>query len=247
MTPDATRRRAIGKSCCLSAGFLVLVADQRQLGLPGQQGARRQRLVVHTVEVENQMSILLLEIRRAESATRGYLADIARRSSWPSMRPRPPTSCPTLMQLRQLISDNPVQVENFDELRTAIEAAARANSRATSNCVKQQRRRQPASRCCAKAPRRDAVQRIRDIGAPMRAEEDRLFAMRTDDCRPHADARLLRDGRRLRPGDRAGRHLDFPGAALVARARRRRGTAARQQPQSRGHGRRAHRRSARSQ
>ena len=29
--------------------------------------------VVHTVEVENQINALLLEIRRAESATRGYL------------------------------------------------------------------------------------------------------------------------------------------------------------------------------
>ena len=30
-------------------------------------------LVVHTVEVENQHQPLLLEIRRAESAARGYL------------------------------------------------------------------------------------------------------------------------------------------------------------------------------
>jgi len=29
--------------------------------------------VVHTVEVENQISTLLLQIRRAESAARGYL------------------------------------------------------------------------------------------------------------------------------------------------------------------------------
>ena len=29
--------------------------------------------MVHTVEVENQMNALLLEVRRAESAARGYL------------------------------------------------------------------------------------------------------------------------------------------------------------------------------
>ena len=36
--------------------------------------------VVHTVEVENQINALLLEIRRAESAARGYLLTRGRSS-----------------------------------------------------------------------------------------------------------------------------------------------------------------------
>ena len=55
------------------------------------------------------------------------------------------------------------------------------------------------------------------------------------------------DHRRLRPRDRAGRHFDFPGAALRQRARRGRSAVARQQPQSGDHRRRTHRRSARGQ
>ena len=73
MTPDATRRRAIGQILLLSAGFLVLVAISAASVLLVNKARDDSGWVIHTVEVENQISTLLLEIRRAESAARGYL------------------------------------------------------------------------------------------------------------------------------------------------------------------------------
>src|ERR1700710_1943224 len=72
-TVDATRRRAIGQILLLAAGFLVLVAISVASVILVNQAREDNRWVVHTVEVENQINTVLLEIRRAESAARGYL------------------------------------------------------------------------------------------------------------------------------------------------------------------------------
>ncbi len=73
VTLDATRRRAIGQILLLAAGFLVLVAISATSVVLVSKARKDNALVVHTVEVENQINALLLEIRRAESAARGYL------------------------------------------------------------------------------------------------------------------------------------------------------------------------------
>src|SRR5271156_2068952 len=73
VTPDATRRRAIGQILLLAAGFLVLVAISIASVMLVNRARDDSGWVVHTVEVENQINTLLLEIRRAESAARGYL------------------------------------------------------------------------------------------------------------------------------------------------------------------------------
>ena len=77
MTPDATRRRAIGQILLLAAGFLVLVAISATSVILVNKAREDSGWVVHTVEVENQINALLLQIRRTESAARGYLTDIA--------------------------------------------------------------------------------------------------------------------------------------------------------------------------
>ena len=94
MTPDATRRRAIGQILLLAAGFLVLVAISIASVLLVNKARDDNALVVHTVEVENQINALLLEIRRAESAARGYLLTSGR-NSCAITRPPSPTSFPT--------------------------------------------------------------------------------------------------------------------------------------------------------
>src|SRR5882762_4150148 len=73
VTAEATRRRAIGQILLLAAGFLVLVAISVASVILVNRARDDNALVVHTVEVENQINSLLLEIRRAESAARGYL------------------------------------------------------------------------------------------------------------------------------------------------------------------------------
>jgi CHASE3 domain sensor protein len=67
------RRRAIGQILLLAAGLLVLVAVSASSVILVNRARQDSALVVHTAEVENQIDTLLLEIRRAESAARGYL------------------------------------------------------------------------------------------------------------------------------------------------------------------------------
>src|SRR5690349_16985449 len=72
-TPDPSRRRAIGQIVLLTAGFLILVAVSIASVLLVNKARDDSGWVTHTVEAENQINALLLEIRRAESAARGFL------------------------------------------------------------------------------------------------------------------------------------------------------------------------------
>jgi hypothetical protein len=58
VTPDGGRRRAIGQILLLTAGFLVLVAISAGCVLLVNQAREDNAWVVHTVEVENQISTL---------------------------------------------------------------------------------------------------------------------------------------------------------------------------------------------
>ena len=63
----------MGQILLLAAGFLVLVAVSTASVILVNKSREDNAWVVHTVEVENQTNALLLEIRRAEGAARGYL------------------------------------------------------------------------------------------------------------------------------------------------------------------------------
>lgn len=176
VTLDATRRRTIGQILLLAAGFLVLVAISVTSVLLVNQARQDNGWVVHTVEVENQVNTVLLEIRRAESAARGYLL-----TSGPEFLRDHQASItavlPDVAKLQQLTSDNPVQVENVRRLRSAIEGRLDQFAR-EMDFVK---RGEPAG---AVALVREAAagtigSTIRDVAAAMLAEEERLFAMRT--------------------------------------------------------------------
>ena len=120
VTPDATRRRATFQILLLAAGFLVLVAISVASVLLVNKARKDNAMVVHTVEVENQIDALLLEIRRAESAARGYLLTLGpdfRRDYESALA----NIIPDADKLAQLTRDNPVQVENVKKLRLAIE------------------------------------------------------------------------------------------------------------------------------
>ena len=133
-------------------------------------------LVVHTVEVESQLANLLLEIRRAESATRAYLL-----TSAPQFLAEYETAAgnilPTADQLAKITNDNPVQVENYARLRKAIEQRlsefARGIDRVKNNDVA------TSVTVLRNGAATGAVEAIAQAGRAMRAEEDRLFAMRT--------------------------------------------------------------------
>ena len=122
------------------------------------------------------LSNLLLEIRRAESATRAYLL-----TSAPQFLAEYETAAgnilPTADQLAKITNDNPVQVENYAKLRKAIEQRlsefARGIDRVKNNDVA------TSVTVLRNGAATGAVEAIAQAGRAMRAEEDRLFAMRT--------------------------------------------------------------------
>jgi signal transduction histidine kinase len=176
VTPDAARRRAIGQILLLAAGFLVLVAISTASVLLVNKAREDNGLVVHTVEVQSQIATLLLEIRRAESAARGYLLTLG--PEFLADHEAAVSTIPgNLDKLARLTSDNPAQVENVRKLRSGVETRLDQFAQ-EMNFVKQG---QPAG---AVALVREAVAgniggTIREIASTMRSEEERLFGLRT--------------------------------------------------------------------
>jgi len=179
VTADAQRRRAVWQILLLSAGFLVLVAISVTSVLLVNKARDASGLVVHTVEVESQLSNLLLEIRRTESATRAYLLTSAPQflAEYEAAASR---ILPAADQLAKTTSDNPVQVANYAKMRKAVEQRlsefARGIDRIKNNDVA------TSVTALRNGTSTAAVQAIGEAGRDMRAEEDRLFLLRTRDA-----------------------------------------------------------------
>jgi signal transduction histidine kinase len=177
VTVDATRRRAIGQILLLAAGFLVLVAISVASVVLVNKARDDNRWVVHTVEVENQINTVLLEIRRAESSARGYL--LTSESRFLTDHETAVASIvPDVDKLIALTSDNPVQTESANKLRSAVGERLAEFAKAI-DFVK---RNDPVG---GVAMLRDpgagaSVRTISEASAAMFAEENRLFAQRTE-------------------------------------------------------------------
>ena len=160
----------------LSAGFLVLVAISAACVLFVNKAREDSGWVVHTLEVENQTNTLLLEIRRAESAARGYLL-----TNGPEFRAEHDEAVsrimPDLDRLSELSKDNPVQIENIKKMRGAIETRLGQFDQ-EMNLVKQNDLGK-ATALVREAAAGDTTSTIRDAAAAMHDEEDRLFVQRT--------------------------------------------------------------------
>ena len=144
----------IGQILLLAAGFLVLVAVSVSSVVLVNTAREDNSAVVHTVEVENQISTLLLEIRRAESAARAYLLTAA-----PQFLAEHQAAIaailPAVDKLVALDADNPVQVENAGRLRAAIESRLAEFARGNRSGASATKSRRRGTRCCAKpAPAR---------------------------------------------------------------------------------------------
>ena len=170
------RRRAIGQILLLTAGFLVLVAISTASVLLVNKARRDNSLVVHTLEVENSINALMLEIRRAESAARAYLL-----TRWPEFLSDHELAVanvvPDIEKLAKLTSDNPVQIESTRKMRAAIETRLDQFSR-EMNFIRQNEPEKAAALVReAAADNTDAT--IRGVSTAMLVEENRLFATRT--------------------------------------------------------------------
>ena len=169
----------MGQILLLAAGLMVLTVISAGSVYLVNKAREDARWVVHTVESENQISFTQLQLRRAESAQRGFLL---------TMQPRFQTDFeeaasqlgPAITRLSQLVSDNPVQRrlldqmvplsnQRIDEFRQTIELA-------------RMRRLDAAAKIVREDVGRDAMNHIYDLAGQMRAEEDRQFALRTADA-----------------------------------------------------------------
>jgi signal transduction histidine kinase len=176
VTPDATRRRALGQILLLAAGFLVLVAISTASVLLVNKAREDSGQVVHTVEVENLINSLLLDIRRAESTARGYL--LTRGPEFLSDHEAAvATIRPGLENLAKSTSDNQRQVDNVQKLRAAIDARLDQFKKELS--FVQQNQPEAAAALVRQATAGDASGTIRQLAALMSAEEAKLFRLRT--------------------------------------------------------------------
>jgi signal transduction histidine kinase len=132
--------------------------------------------VVHTLEVENQLSNLLLEVRRAESGARGYL--LTGSPDFLSDHEAAVAAIPPLIdKLTGLTIDNPNQTESLGKLRSAI--ATRLDQFNREKALVSQGKTSEASTLVRDAWSANTTAAIRDTADAMRVVEERLFAQRT--------------------------------------------------------------------
>lgn len=171
-----SRRRAVGQILLLAAGFLVLVAISASSVILVDQAREDYRWLVHTVEVENQISAVLLQIRRAESAERGYILT-ATPQFFAEHRAAALAIPSDVDKLDSIIRDNPVQAEFLKQLRVAIDGRLGEFARAVD--LVKRNDLAGATAMLREDGAGDSVKLIGEIAAAMRAEEDRLFALRS--------------------------------------------------------------------
>ncbi len=176
VTPDATRRRAIGQIVLLAAGLVVLTVISAGSVYLVNQARDDARWVVHTVEVESQISFVQLQLRRAESAQRGYLSTLLP-AFQADFEEAASQLTPALKRLSQFIVDNPVQKHLLDELIPLCNQ--RIEEFRATIALAQTEHVNDAARIVREGTGRDAMSHIDDLAGQMRAEEDRLFAFRT--------------------------------------------------------------------
>ncbi|CCE04348.1 putative two-component sensor histidine kinase [Bradyrhizobium sp. STM 3843] len=176
MAPEVRHRRALGQILLLSAGFLVLVAISTASVLLVNKAREDSAWVVHTIEVENQVNTLLLDVRRAESNARGYL--LTRDDQFLTAHDEAVAAIrPDLDKLASLVTDNPMQKGHLAKLRAEIETrlsqferekalAAGGDDAAATALV----------RSAASGNTNANIGAVADL---MRAEEAQLFAQRS--------------------------------------------------------------------
>ncbi len=176
MTPDRRRRRALGQILLFAAGLLVLTVISAGSVYLVNKAREDNKWVLHTIEVENQVNALLLEVRRAESGARGYLL-----TAGPEFRAdhdAAVSAIPSALdKLARLIGDNPAQHASMMELREAVETRLQQFSR-EMDLIKRGEPDQAAAQL-RQAAAANSTDTIRDVAVSMIAEEQRLFSLRS--------------------------------------------------------------------
>ena len=179
MTSDATRGRAIGQILLLAAGLMVLTVISAGSVYLVNKAREDARWVVHTVESENQISFTQLQLRRAESAQRGFLLTLQPRFQT-DFEEAASQLAPAMTRMGQLVSDNPVQRRLLDQMVPLSNQRIDAFRQTIE--LARMRRLDAAAKIVREDIGRDAMNHIYDLAGQMRAEEDRQFALRKADA-----------------------------------------------------------------
>ena len=173
------RRRAMGQILLLAAGLVVLTVISAGSVHLVNKAREDAHWVLHTVEVENQLALVQLELRRAESAQRGYLSTLLR-DFLTDFDEAASQLTPALTRLSQIANDNAVQKRLLDEM-IPLSNERIEEFRNTMELARAQRMND-ATRIVREGIGRDAMKHIDYLAGQMRAEEHRLFAQRTADA-----------------------------------------------------------------
>ncbi|WP_439375232.1 sensor histidine kinase [Bradyrhizobium sp. DASA03120] len=176
MTAEAQRRRAFWQVLLFAAGLLVLTVISAGSVYLVNKARDDSKWVVHTIEVENQVNALLLEIRRAESGARGFL--LTQGPDFQSEHERAvAATVPALDKLTRQIGDSPVQRDNVEKLSAAIEV--RLDQFAREMDFVQQGQFDNAKALVREAAAGNTTTTITNLGNAMIREEERLFRQRS--------------------------------------------------------------------
>uniref|UniRef100_Q07MA8 histidine kinase n=1 Tax=Rhodopseudomonas palustris (strain BisA53) TaxID=316055 RepID=Q07MA8_RHOP5 len=176
MSPARTYRRSMAQIVLLAVAFLVLVA----ISVASLYWLKRARedagWVAHTLEVENQISLALLQIRRAESAERGYLLT-EQTEFQQEFEQAAQGVLPLLRQLQQQTRDNAAQQQALIEIIALSEARLAQFRRVLE--LSRDKKLDAATELIRVNAGTATMNRIRELAQEMRAEEQRLFRLRT--------------------------------------------------------------------
>jgi CHASE3 domain sensor protein len=179
MTDSQRKRRPIVQIVLLSAGLLILLGISASSIYLVYRLHGDTALVAHTLEVENQISIALLQMRRAESAERGYLLT-GRPEFLDEFKQAEAMVRPAYDQLKRLSADNPVQVNLLAKALPLVDR--RLSEFNTVIALADSGQRDEATRIVNENAVRRTTTELRDIGDAMRTQEQQLWVLRTADA-----------------------------------------------------------------
>jgi signal transduction histidine kinase len=176
VTAGEQRRRAFWQVLLSAAGLLVLTVISAGSVYLVNQARDDSKWVVHTLEVENQINTLLLEIRRAESGARGYL--LTQSADFKADHDKAVAAIiPAVDGVTRLTRDNPAQRDNIEKLSAAIEV--RLGQFAQEMDFVRQGQPDKAIALVREAAAANTTTTIGSVAGAMIQEEEQLFRLRT--------------------------------------------------------------------
>ncbi len=176
MTAESRRRRGFWQILLFAAGLLVLTVISAGSVYLVNKARDDNKWVIHTIEVENQVNALLLEVRRAESGLRGYLL-----TQGPEFQTDHQAAVaaiiPALDRLTRLTGDNPAQRENIEKLSAAIDT--RLDQFGRESDFVRQGQLDKATTLASEAAAANTGAAIGSVAGTMIQEEERLFRFRS--------------------------------------------------------------------